>query len=223
MFRWTAMPAVVAAGLMAVPTVAAAKPVAPEQFGLHVASLGAGGKPSIDVRAVRLWDAGVRWDQIETAKGKYNWAPLDRAVSAAEAAGATDILYVLGSTPKWAASTFSSADLYGPGTASLPKKSKYYLNYAEAVAQRYKGRITAYQIWNEANTRSFYNGGKYDGWIKLAALTKTGLEDHPRRRSRARTSWPHPAPSSRRRSSRPRASSSATCASSRGRRRRSTR
>lgn len=38
--------------------------------------------------------------------------------------------------------------------------------------KRYKGRITSYQIWNEANTRSFYNGGKYDGWIKLAKLTK---------------------------------------------------
>jgi len=167
--RWAAA---LAAGLVAVPTAAHAKPVSPEQFGLHVASLGAGATPSVSVKSVRLWDAGVRWDEINPQKGQYNWAPLDRAVSAAEAAGATEILYVLGSTPSWAASTFSDVDLYGPGTASYPKKSKYYLRFTKAVVKRYKGRITSYQIWNEANTRSFYNGGKYDGWIKLAKLTK---------------------------------------------------
>jgi len=172
MFRWALLPAVVTAGVMAVPTAAEAKTIGPEQFGLHVAALGAGATPGVSVSSVRLWDSGVRWDQIQPTKGAYNWAPLDNAVAAAERAGASEILYVLGSTPKWAASTLSSTELYGPGTASLPKKSSYYLKYAKAVAERYKGRITAYQIWNEANTRSFYNGGTYDGWIKLAALTK---------------------------------------------------
>ena len=150
---------------------ASARTLGPDFFGLHVAAI-ASSTPSVGVGAVRLWDAGVRWDQIESKRGRYNWAPLDAAVRNAEAAGATEILYVLGSTPKWAASTKSSADLYGPGTASFPKKAKYYLDYAKAVSARYKGRITAYQIWNEANTRSFYNGGKYTGWIKLAKLTK---------------------------------------------------
>ena len=163
---------VVAAGLFAVPTTAQAKTVDPEAFGMHVFSLGAGVTPTVSVKSVRLWDAGVRWDQINPKKGRYYWAALDRAVSAAEAAGATEILYVLGSTPSWAASTFSDVDLYGPGTASYPKKSKYYLRFTKKVVKRYKGRITSYQIWNEANTLSFYNGGKYDGWIKLAKLTK---------------------------------------------------
>ena len=172
MIRWAVLPAVVAVGVMSVPGTAAAKTIGPEQFGLHVAAIGSGATPAVGVSAVRLWDSGVRWDQIQPTKGTYNWAPLDNAVAAAERGGASEILYVLGSTPKWAASRFSSTDLYGPGTASLPKKTSYYLKYAKAVAKRYKGRITAYQIWNEANTRSFYNGGTYDGWIKLAALTK---------------------------------------------------
>ncbi|MEI2642926.1 MAG: hypothetical protein V9G10_11515 [Candidatus Nanopelagicales bacterium] len=150
---------------------ASARTLGPDFFGLHVAAI-ASSTPSVGVGAVRLWDAGVRWDQIETKRGQYNWAPLDAAVKNAEAAGASEILYVLGSTPKWAASTKSSTDLYGPGTASFPKKAKYYLDYAKAVATRYQGRITSYQIWNEANTRSFYNGGTYTGWIKLAKLTK---------------------------------------------------
>ena len=160
--------AVMAAGLLAVPATAEAKTIDPAQFGLHVETLGAGVAPQIGVKAVRLWDTGARWDQIEPARGEYNWGPLDRAVGAAEAAGATEILYVLGSTPSWAASTFSEVDLYGSGTASFPKKSKYYLSFARAVAKRYKGRITAYQIWNEANTRSFYEGD----WTALAKLTR---------------------------------------------------
>jgi hypothetical protein len=162
--------AVVAVPLLAAP--ASAKTVGPEFFGLHVSSIGAGSTPSIGLSAVRLWDSGVRWDQVETKQGKYNWAALDRAVSAAEASGAKEILYVLGSTPRWAASKTTGQELYGPGTTSFPKKAKYYLDYAKAVAKRYKGRITSYQIWNEANTRSFYDGGTYDGWIKLASLTK---------------------------------------------------
>ena len=167
--RWAA---VLAAGLVAVPTAAHAKPVDPGTVRAARVVAGRRRDTEVSVKSVRLWDAGVRWDQINPKKGQYNWAALDRAVSAAEAAGATEILYVLGSTPSWAASTFSDVDLYGPGTASFPKKSKYYLRLRKAVAKRYKGRITSYQIWNEANTRSFYNGGKYDGWIKLAKLTK---------------------------------------------------
>ena len=110
---------------------ASARTLGPDFFGLHVAAI-ASSTPSVGVGAVRLWDAGVRWDQIETKRGQYNWAPLDAAVKNAEAAGASEILYVLGSTPKWAASTKSSTDLYGPGTASFPKKAKYYLDYAKA-------------------------------------------------------------------------------------------
>ncbi len=165
------MAALVAAGMVLVPSTAQAKSIDPGSFGLHIQAIG-GAVPTIEANAVRLWDSGTRWDQVEAKRGKFQWATLDAAVKNAEAAGAKEILYVLGSTPKWAASTFSSVDLYGPGTASFPKKSKYYLNYAKAVAKRYKGRITSYQIWNEANTRSFYNGGTYDGWIKLASLTK---------------------------------------------------
>ncbi len=71
---------VTAAGLLAVPATAEARTIDPAQFGLHVETLGAGVAPQIGVKAVRLWDTGARWDQIEPARGKYNWAPLDRAV-----------------------------------------------------------------------------------------------------------------------------------------------
>ncbi len=70
----------VAAGAVAVPLLAApasAKTIGPEFFGLHVSNI-ANAPPSISVGAVRLWDSGVRWDQIEAKQGKYNWGALDR-------------------------------------------------------------------------------------------------------------------------------------------------
>ena len=46
-----------------------------------------------------------------------------------------------------------------------PADAEDYVDFAAQVAERYKGRITAYQIWNEANTRSFYEGD----WTALAS------------------------------------------------------
>ena len=97
MIRWMALP--VAVGLLAMPTTASAKTIGPEQFGLHVQTLGAGRHPVGLRERGEVVGLRVRWDQIETSKGVYNWAALDRAVSAAERAGADEILYVLGSTP----------------------------------------------------------------------------------------------------------------------------
>jgi hypothetical protein len=90
---------VVAAGLVLVPSTVQAKQVDPEGFGLHVQVIGSGPAPKIELSAVRLWDIGARWDQVESKRGKFNWWALDRAVENAEASGAKEILYVLGSTP----------------------------------------------------------------------------------------------------------------------------
>lgn len=137
-------------------------------FGQHVAGISAGAPADVELRSVRLWDTGTRWDQIETAPDRYTWDSLDAAVDNARSAGATDILYVLGSTPQWAARDPQLPGLYGPGTTSLPKDTEDYVDYVRTVAERYKGRITSYQIWNEANTRSFYEGD----WTALAKLTR---------------------------------------------------
>ncbi len=114
----------------------------------------------------------MRWDQIETARDQYDWTALDAAVDNARAAGATDILYVLGSTPRWAARNPDLPGLYGPGSTSLPADPEDYLDFVREVAKRYEGRITAYQIWNEANTRSFYEGD----WTALAQLTRRAYD-----------------------------------------------
>jgi len=127
---------------------------------------------------VRLWDAGVRWDQIEQEKDQYDWDRLDTAVLTAEKAGTKEITYILGSTPEWAAKYVRPDKYYyGGGTASEPSKLRYWRDWVKAVATRYKGRITSYQIWNEANLASFWAPERRKHWKRMALLTKTAAEE----------------------------------------------
>ena len=163
----------VAVGLLAVtmPAEASARPRVPAPlFGQHVGSI-ASEKPSnlARVGSIRLWDSGVTWREVEFADDQYDWAKLDAAVDNAQALGASEIMYTLGSTPQWAASDpDSKGSLYGPGTNSHPADNAYYTDYLKAVATRYKGRITSYQMWNEANLTYFYLGSTK----QMAKLTR---------------------------------------------------
>ena len=51
--------------------------------------------------ALRLWDDGVKWGQINTASGVYNWSKLDNWIAKAQAQH-IDVLYTFGDTPKFA-------------------------------------------------------------------------------------------------------------------------
>ena len=53
---------------------------------------------------------------------------------------ATKILYVLGSTPKWAASSTSQGTYPNKGAASMPKSMKYWKDWVTAVVKRYGDR-----------------------------------------------------------------------------------
>ena len=159
--------AAVAAFAMAAPLLvsgiasAATGPVVPvTQFGMTVNALGGGVPIPAGIGTTRLWDVNARWDQVETSRGVYNWAPLDAAVSRAWGAGIRDIMYVMGGTPRWASvpSPAESGDLYGPGTASHPASDTYYLEFLSAVLNRYRTHITSYELWNEPNLPMFYRG-----------------------------------------------------------------
>jgi len=167
------VPAVVAgllSGLVPASQAGAAQTVPRPMFGQHVNSL-AGAAPSTlpRVGAIRLWDTGVSWRYVEYADNRYDWSKLDRAIDNARALGASEILYVLGNPPRWAASNpRSRGALYGPGTNTHPRSNALYLDFVRALVDRYGTRITAYQVWNEANLRDFYTGSP----AQLATLTK---------------------------------------------------
>ncbi len=127
---------------------------------MHVAGVQDGAWPDSNVPfgALRLWDSGTQWSAVEAVKGKYDWTLLDRAVANAESHKIKDILLVLGSTPTWNAKRVTAGDYPVPGAASPPKSVAPWDAFVRAVAKRYKGRITSYQVWNEASLTMFWNG-----------------------------------------------------------------
>jgi hypothetical protein len=132
--------------------------VNPALLGTHVGRIVDPASPAPPrAGGIRLWDAGVAWRELEPAQGQVDWALMDAAVSRAQAAGAHEILWVHGSTPAWAAKDPEARGLYGPGTSSAPDEAAY-LEILRQIAERYKGRVTAYQAWNEANIKIFYRG-----------------------------------------------------------------
>jgi hypothetical protein len=107
---------------------------------------------------VRLWDTATAWNQIEPSRGVFAWDALDRAVSRAESAG-QEVLLVLGGTPKWAAvGPAPGSEFAGVGSSMPMTDPVFFDEYVRAVVQRYGGRISAYQIWNEGNIKEFWRG-----------------------------------------------------------------
>lgn len=107
---------------------------------------------------LRLWDSGTSWTSLEPQQGVWNWQPLDIWVAAAEQHGVEDILLTLGQTPPWASTNPDDVNYIGAGAPAPPTDNQYWRDYITAVAQRYKGRIRNYEIWNEPNDSTYYTG-----------------------------------------------------------------
>lgn len=84
----------------------------------------------------------VRWSDFEPSKGNINYGQLDPLVSRAGAQG-VKILFSVVSTPSWARADRQSV---GP-----PDNPNDLANFMAALATRYRGRVQAYEVWNEQN------------------------------------------------------------------------
>jgi len=143
-------------------------------LGMHVAGAHEGAFPSsrVPVESLRLWDTGTSWAQIEINRGRYDWRGLDRALDTAAKAGVDDVLMILGPTPTWNARTLDGVHYPLPGAASVPRSLAAWDAFISATVDRYAGRITAYQIWNEASLKMFWRGSG----DRMAELTKRAYD-----------------------------------------------
>jgi hypothetical protein len=149
--------------------------IQPSMVGLHIEGAEGGAWASAPFGALRLWDNGTAWSQIELAKGEFKWDNLDGVIDTAESRGLNDILYVIGTTPDWAAKdpeNLNASDYPQPGAAEAPANISDWSEWVTAVVTRYKGRISSYQIWNEANLANFFNGTPK----QMAELTKVAYD-----------------------------------------------
>jgi hypothetical protein len=116
------------------------------------------GEMARDLELVR--DAGftwikqnVGWRDIEgIVKGEYDWYFTDRVVADAEKLG-LNVLFRLDSEPVWAVS--SRGDDVGNGP---PEDPQDFGDFCYALAGRYRGRVQAYEVWNEPNLAREWGG-----------------------------------------------------------------
>lgn len=150
-------------------------PIAREYFGLHMSKLlqpHRSGKtsiwPDLEIGSWRLWGAYVAWRDIQPQRDEFRFERLDAYVRMAENKG-VELVLTFGYTPPWAAARPDEACIWGPpGCASEPAHLADWERYVTAVARRYKGRIKAYEIWNEPvfaedgepkrGTKAFFSG-----------------------------------------------------------------
>lgn len=113
--------------------------------------------PDIPLGSLRLWDTRTGWLHVEPQRGNWQFDRLDEFVEWAESRGVKVVL-PLGITPRWASARPNEEGAYGAGTAAEPAELDTWRNYVRTVATRYRGRVDAYEISNEATEKSFYSG-----------------------------------------------------------------
>ena len=100
------------------------------------------GLQAMGVQNVRIM---IPWAVVQAfGPDFYYWDRVDAMVDAANARN-MGVLGVLEKTPYWAGTPFLSGQ---------PDSPQAYANFAGQVAERYKGKISAYEIWNEPNAKS---------------------------------------------------------------------
>jgi hypothetical protein len=127
----------------------------------------------------------VEWKNTEDPKGAYHWDELDRIVNAAQSKNVKVMLSIV-KAPEWATG----------GKQGFPTNPTDLGDFMKGMAAHYKGRVAAYEIWNEYNLEGEsgeINPGRYVEMLKEAylgiksqdasaiviagALTPTGVND----------------------------------------------
>lgn len=133
-------------------------PIPLSYFGMHIHNADTSTPwPSVRFGSWRLWDAHVSWPQLQPRRGRWDFRRLDRYVAMAELAG-VDVLLPLGLSPAWASARPTEPSAYSRGNAAEPASIEDWRQYVRTVAQRYRGRIRHYELWNEPNLKNFYTG-----------------------------------------------------------------
>ncbi len=140
-------------------------------FGIHVNKLSDPWPTTQGFKfgSYRTLGSQIKWNDINTAPGVYNWARLDRWLALAEQSG-QDVMFTMFYTPAWASSNptagcangsfpaggcYPPKDLNADGTGS----NQHFRNFISALmAHVGPGKIQYLEIWNEPNIQSEWTG-----------------------------------------------------------------
>lgn len=119
-------------------------------------------------RLAALVEAGAAWDRcdfwwsrIEPKPGQFAWRDYDWIIEQYERAG-VQVLPIL---------CYASAWSEGKAPVDDDERARF-ANFVFEVVRRYKGRVRAYEIWNEPNIRPFWeptpDAGDYVRLLRVA-------------------------------------------------------
>lgn len=112
---------------------------------------------TLGVSRIRL---GVVWRDIESSPGVLRWEALDERISIARDAGMQPLL-LIHTTPDWV----QGFGVIGSGAAAE------YARFAGQVAERYRGTVEGYEIWNEPNLARFWPTPSVESYAEMLTLT----------------------------------------------------
>ena len=132
---------------------AAAVPVSPYGVNIHAPQ-----GPQLAALLDRVEAAGIGWVRvdfvwasIEPQQNQFSWPVYDAIVGAAEARGIA-VLGILAYTPAWATD--------GPVQTGVPRAVVDWEDFCFRAAHRYRGRVAAWEVWNEPNLPRFWTGSR---------------------------------------------------------------
>ena len=150
-------------------------------YGIQVFTWWDGGETGLHLDWVRLMSYShvkqtFAWRDIEPLQDVWDWTQADRILAELEPRGLR-LIARLGQAPQWA-----WADAYESNeTASFhdapPTKMEDWSEFCLTLAQRYRGRIAAYQIWNEPNLSREWGGRPPDAaaYVELLAACSRAI------------------------------------------------
>jgi hypothetical protein len=103
------------------------------------------------------------WKEVETSPGAYSWGFWDEVIGAFSAGG-VKVLLSIPKAPDWARPPDDDKSVEGP-----PQDPVKYAEFVARVADRYRGKAQAIEVWNEQNL--YYEAGG-QGRINPAAYTE---------------------------------------------------
>jgi len=126
--------------------------------------------PSLAMAQAAGFDTVVQlfsWREVEPTRDQFHWEATDQFVAGAEYYG-LEVIVRLDQHPAWA----SQVDL----ALNVPPDDRQdYYNFVYRVAERYRGRVKAYIIWNEPNLALEWGGRRPDA-AAFTELLKVGYQ-----------------------------------------------
>ncbi len=155
------------------------RPRTPDDFQFGIGGMGT----SDDTAAAAIligsdWTrGGLNWNEAEKEPGTFDWRKLDEQVARAEKFGYA-YQHLLSYGNAWAAKP-GYLEKYKPKEGwwanTLAPQAEPWRNFVRTAAERYKGRVAFWEIWNEPDLSAFFKGTT-DDYLELLRIAYTEIK-----------------------------------------------